>query len=188
MPRNKPGCCRLQRRYRGREPVRSAFMPKMAAHPVPSGQQPPPGVGPNNNSSSPPTSQSPQEYGRPGLTSSSPSITSPSSSQPPRPSYLSEEQLAKLPRVFREITHQQCLEMDGNLFIPLPEQRDARGPINVLLADHVNWVVSLVLPVLFLLGVGMVISMLLLAFGLFVCLPSYMVVCIFALIHQSSPF
>ncbi|KAK7740001.1 UDP-N-acetylglucosamine transferase subunit [Diatrype stigma] len=66
--------------------------------------------------------------------------------------------------------------MDGNLFIPLPEQRAVRGPINMLLADHVDWVVSLILSVLFVLGVGIVIFLLLLGFGLIVGLPLYVVV------------
>ena len=46
-------------------------------------------------------------------------ISTSSTENPPHPSssaVLSEEQLAQLPSIFRWKTHQQCLEMEGNIY------------------------------------------------------------------------
>ncbi len=98
----------------------------MAAHSTIPGQEPAPGAGtihypsPNTN-----TSRSSQNQ-----------VSSNRNQGTTESSALLEEQLVKLPPIFRRKTHQQCFEMEANRFIAPEDAGRGRMALAVLRDDH----------------------------------------------------
>lgn len=165
------------------EPFWSAFISNMAPRPAQLGQQPSPNAGPPHYPS--PTSaasRSSQVHHRSASIYSSSSTTKHSSSSS---SLLSEEQLAKLPPIFREKSHQQCIEMDGNLF-GAPVGDGGRDSFSIAFNDGIRLLPGLLTTFFVLMTsvlgawaiIGLLIGSVIPFLGFVFGVPGYLVVCI----------